>query len=422
MQKRYEIFVSSTRLDLIDERASIRDYIVRSGNIPCGMEDFGGKHQPAWDTIVAAIDQADYYVLIIADRYGSIDPATGLSYTEKEFRYAREHGKPAIVFMKETMGAEEGIDDPRRLRAFRNFVAENYVVHWREGELVKKVVEQLPLFIGRTPVEGGWVPAAAYENLQREYEVDSFLRNVYTYLFNRLNPYDDIQLTKDFLADLGNESLDKIQSVVNALSILLKTYVDRRLRTGVRAYFAYRLTKPVPTLQHGQRFVAHYRLGITSSSEGNWAEGIALGSRSNINYVYTNRAISDVPDARKDFSTREGENQAVPNEGSVIGAPVLFNDYAIGVVGLSSANVGEVSDPRHHALAREIKVIFSAVFAYARLREKTTGKPVTYRRLRNEINDYFERRLGPLPKGRPATGSRRKPAATPVAGGAASGT
>lgn len=35
------------------------------------------------------IDECDFYLLVIGARYGSIDEETGISYTEKEYNYAK---------------------------------------------------------------------------------------------------------------------------------------------------------------------------------------------------------------------------------------------------------------------------------------------------------------------------------------------
>jgi hypothetical protein len=46
------------------------------------------------------IDDCDYYLLIIGGRYGSTDPE-GVSYTEKEYEYAIEHGIKVIALLHE---------------------------------------------------------------------------------------------------------------------------------------------------------------------------------------------------------------------------------------------------------------------------------------------------------------------------------
>jgi len=44
------------------------------------------------------ISQVDYYILIVAGRYGSVT-RDGISYTEKEFDYAKKIGIPILVFL-----------------------------------------------------------------------------------------------------------------------------------------------------------------------------------------------------------------------------------------------------------------------------------------------------------------------------------
>src|SRR6516164_8508911 len=45
-----------------------------------------------WEFIKRQIDQADYYIVVIAGRYGSVGP-DGVGYTEMEYDYARSIGK-----------------------------------------------------------------------------------------------------------------------------------------------------------------------------------------------------------------------------------------------------------------------------------------------------------------------------------------
>ncbi|WP_394523264.1 DUF4062 domain-containing protein [Lacrimispora sp. JR3] len=57
---------------------------------PIGMEMFSAADEDQWEIIKKAIDSSDYYILIIGNRYGSIEKSTGISYTKKEFNYAIE--------------------------------------------------------------------------------------------------------------------------------------------------------------------------------------------------------------------------------------------------------------------------------------------------------------------------------------------
>lgn len=44
-------------------------------------------------------DASDYYVLIIGKMFGSEVPGEGISYTQKEYRYAVKQGIPVLAFL-----------------------------------------------------------------------------------------------------------------------------------------------------------------------------------------------------------------------------------------------------------------------------------------------------------------------------------
>jgi hypothetical protein len=96
--KRYQVFISSTFQDLREERRAVQDVIISMGDFPVQMESFPAADEDQFEFIKSLIDKCDYYVLIIAGRYGS--PAEdGISYTHKEFRYAVEKGVPVLVML-----------------------------------------------------------------------------------------------------------------------------------------------------------------------------------------------------------------------------------------------------------------------------------------------------------------------------------
>lgn len=102
MEKKYQIFISSTYKDLIEARSKVRDAILSMMHFPVGMEMFNAADEEQWEIIQETIDSSDYYVLILGQRYGSVIESgsdAGISYTEKEFRYAREKKIPVLVFI-----------------------------------------------------------------------------------------------------------------------------------------------------------------------------------------------------------------------------------------------------------------------------------------------------------------------------------
>jgi len=84
MQKKYQIFISSTYIDLIEERQKVQDAILSLYHFPIGMEMFSAADEEQWKIIQETIDSSDYYILIIGHRYGSIieeGSDAGISYS-----------------------------------------------------------------------------------------------------------------------------------------------------------------------------------------------------------------------------------------------------------------------------------------------------------------------------------------------------
>jgi hypothetical protein len=134
MDKRYQVFVSSTYTDLKDERSAIFQTLMEMDCIPAGMELFPAADEEQFKFIKRIIDDCDYYILIIGGRYGSTT-AEGISFTEKEYEYAREKGLKILSFIhnkpEEIPVGKSDIDTDLRakLKAFREKV--------QEGKLVK---------------------------------------------------------------------------------------------------------------------------------------------------------------------------------------------------------------------------------------------------------------------------------------------
>lgn len=164
MDKRYQVFISSTYLDLQDERQAVLKAILEINHMPAGMELFPATDDSAWQLIRDVIDSSDYYVLIIGGRYGSRDEA-GLSYTEKEYDYAVEAGTPVIPLLHEHPGSlrrdrtDEG-EAWESLLKFRSKVEKKHTcVYWQNADDLKaKVIVGLTTATKRHPAVG-WVRA-----------------------------------------------------------------------------------------------------------------------------------------------------------------------------------------------------------------------------------------------------------------------
>jgi hypothetical protein len=98
MNKRYQVFVSSTYADLKEERAKVIQTIMELDCIPAGMEIFPAIDEEQFEFIKKIIDDCDYYLLIIGGRYDSLSN-DGISYTEKEYDYAISKNIKVIAFI-----------------------------------------------------------------------------------------------------------------------------------------------------------------------------------------------------------------------------------------------------------------------------------------------------------------------------------
>ena len=134
MSVKYQIFISSTYEDLKDERNQVIQSVLEMGHIPVGMEMFSAADEEQWKIIQRAIDSSDYYVVLVANRYGSITPE-GVSYTRKEYEYALSIGVPILGFVIEAAAKWPGNlcdagRDRELLDEFKELVRAKPVSRW----------------------------------------------------------------------------------------------------------------------------------------------------------------------------------------------------------------------------------------------------------------------------------------------------
>ncbi|CCJ78895.1 DUF4062 domain-containing protein [Cronobacter muytjensii] len=96
---KYQVFVSSTYVDLIEARKKVIETVLSLYHFPVGMEMFSADDDEQWEIIRETIDVSDYYIVIIGHKYGSVAD-TGISYTEMEYDYAKSLGIPVLAFIR----------------------------------------------------------------------------------------------------------------------------------------------------------------------------------------------------------------------------------------------------------------------------------------------------------------------------------
>lgn len=160
---RYQVFLSSTYTDLKEERSEVLQALWELDCIPTGMEAFVATSESQWEVIQKVIDECDYYVLIIGGRYGSLTNE-GMSYTEKEYEYARSIGLPVLAFVHEDVAkipsGKVELDEVgrKRLDAFRAKVMVEYPVRrWATAQELGGVVSRSLSREMKVNPQQGWI-------------------------------------------------------------------------------------------------------------------------------------------------------------------------------------------------------------------------------------------------------------------------
>ena len=162
MDKKYTVFVSSTYEDLREERAEVMRALLECDCIPYGMELFSSANDDSWTVIQRAIEECDYYVLIVGGRYGSLAD-DGLSFTEKEFRYAEEIKKPILVFPHANpsslpVSKSNSTDAERKkFKAFMELVNKRQRRTWNTDKELGAIVAQGIIRLKKDYPAVGWI-------------------------------------------------------------------------------------------------------------------------------------------------------------------------------------------------------------------------------------------------------------------------
>lgn len=134
------------------------------GHIPVGMERFQAANVSQWKYIERRIEECDYFIVIIAERYGSVDDS-GVSYTQLEYEYADSCGIPVAAFPLDEKVRRDWPphfienDQREKIENFRSLVGKKLYKKWENyNDLSSSVVLTLNELIHNSP-RPGWVKA-----------------------------------------------------------------------------------------------------------------------------------------------------------------------------------------------------------------------------------------------------------------------
>lgn len=205
--KRYQIFISSTYDDLKDERFAVLESILKLRHIPVGMEQFVAANDEQFNYIKRLIDETDYYILILGNRYGST-AVDGISYTEKEFDYAVSKEVPILAFVHDTPESlpenksEKTASAKKQLAKFREKVKNNRLVSlfaWDSPiSLSREVVVALTNAFNDFP-RPGWERVISYDNSELLNQINDLrIENI-----KLKNKVDDLTSSSNLLAKIN---------------------------------------------------------------------------------------------------------------------------------------------------------------------------------------------------------------------------
>jgi len=171
LQKKFQVFISSTFTDLINERQQAVKAVLNANHIPAGMELFKANNIDQMNVIKKWIDNSDVFMLILGGRYGSLDADSQKSYTHLEYEYALEKKMPIFTLIlndsviKENYSKSEGSHDDffekknlKKYTKFKEQVKTNSVVNFLDSiyQIDAYVMGSLREFES-DPDIGGWI-------------------------------------------------------------------------------------------------------------------------------------------------------------------------------------------------------------------------------------------------------------------------
>ena len=227
MKKRLQVFISSTYIDLIEERQAAVSAVLKSGHIPAGMELFNASDKSQLDVIKKWIDESDVYMLILGGRYGSVEPESGISYTELEYDYALEIEKPlfAVVIndsaleskVKKHGSSVMEVNNPSELKLFRAKVLNNMSSFFEDMKDIRlAVMESLPE-IASTRELAGWVSGNEIPDTKGLVDEIAKLNNQ----VKELNKQNSILANKvgQYTKVTNSSEFDELEKILNSIEV-----------------------------------------------------------------------------------------------------------------------------------------------------------------------------------------------------------
>lgn len=154
------VFISSTFIDLKEERKVIWESLKKFDVLVRGMEQFGARKEDSLTTCINEVEQADIFVGIIGYRLGSIDKKTGKSYTQLEYDKAHKSGKEILIYIIDDESSKVTpkyieFDKIPKLNSFKETLKERHTIDTFKdsNDLKSKIERQFEKYLTKNKVE-----------------------------------------------------------------------------------------------------------------------------------------------------------------------------------------------------------------------------------------------------------------------------
>ena len=148
------VFISSTFVDLKEERKEVWELLNKYDVLIRGMEQFGARKEDSLTTCLTELEQSDIYIGIIGYRLGSIDKKTGKSYTQLEYEKAHELGKEILIYLIDDESSKVSpkhieFDKIPKLNSFKEILKERHTIDiFKDSkDLITKLSRQFDKFL-----------------------------------------------------------------------------------------------------------------------------------------------------------------------------------------------------------------------------------------------------------------------------------
>ncbi len=253
IRRKYQVFISSTFKDLEEHRKEAITGVVNAGHIPIALENFPPSTDAKENVIYKAIEDCQFYVLILGHRYGSVPKGQRSrkkkSYTEIELDHAEQKKLKVLAFLmdediacklrsklkRSSVYGREELNNTKRYYDLRNRLTNSLKTYYHKiFREPRDIREELRVYFSRDHDVSGLIP-------ERE------LRNrIVSEVVKRLGQFESID-------PRFNQARERKEALAKAFFDLHGNDIQRRYQTvffesgSTIAYLARELSKKLPT-------------------------------------------------------------------------------------------------------------------------------------------------------------------------------